>query len=404
MKTQNFLYIILAAILVVSACTEEDDPEPISTTTDHKIFVTTILPNPDGMSGSQYIQLIEDLSEADVTNETAIPVAYNSIPVINGDDIFIGPGLGGVTDQIKKYNRDGGQLVENGAYTLPPQSGAMLSVVDGDNLYISCWNLGKIVVLNHNDMSFVEEIDVTSYAIGDQNPEPSAMVVRDDKLFVCLSQTVGGYFPDMTRIKADMLIINTADNTIDKMITDSISGMSYPGRPIDPNTMFIDENNDIYLICMGGFGMLPGHNAGILRIKDGETEFDDTYQFVFPTTAITGESNSMDFIHMIKYAGNGKMYATANIPALTSDPADWINDRNVLPVEIDIYSKSITALDLPYSNSFGICVGKYENDIVFGLSTADYDGFFTYNTNDQTTSSNALITTVGYPMFIYVFE
>jgi hypothetical protein len=251
-------------------------------------------------------------------------------------------------------------------------------------------------------MSLIKEIDITSYGVGDENPDPSSMLIRDNLLYVGLIQMVGGYFPAPERPYADVLIINTDNNEVVKMITDSRAGVSYPTRAIDPFSIFMDENKDIYVVCMGGFGAL--HTAGVLRIKEGETEFDDSYKFVFNTTQITGEANPADYLHAVKYYGNGKMYGTANIPAYNSNPINYIEDRAVIPVEVDLNAKTIKALGFPRSNAFGVSVGTYEEQVIFGLATETSNGFYTYNPTTGTASSSAVIITDGYPYSFVAFE
>jgi hypothetical protein len=164
----------------------------------------------------------------------------------------------------------------------------------------------------------------------------------------------------------------------------------------------MDENKDIYISCLGGFGMM--HVSGMLRIKAGETEFDDSYQFVFNTTAIEGESNPAGYVHAVKYYGNGKMYGTADIPAYYSQPMDYIKDRAVLPVEIDLNAQTMKTIGLPRSNAFGVSVGVFEEMVVFGLATETSNGFFTYDPVTETASASAVVTTEGYPYSFVAFE
>ena len=225
-------------------------------------------------------------------------------------------------------------------------------------------------------MTKTGEIDLTTYGVGDDNPDPSGMVIRDNKLYVALNQMVGGYFAAPDRKKSDVVIINTDTDEVEKMITEESTDMSQPARPPDCNQIFIDENNDIYIFCLGAFGAVPGHKAGILRIKDGETEFDNSYNFILSDAVITGEDNKMDYAQFVQYGGNGKIYALVNIPAYYSNPVNYITDRTAIAVEINLAAKTIKKLDLPRSNSYG-GVGKYNNKIVFGLATDTENGFFT---------------------------
>jgi hypothetical protein len=99
----------------------------------------------------------------------------------------------------------------------------------------------------------------------------------------------------------------------------------------------------------------------------------------------------------VKYAGNNKLYGTANIPAYYGNPINYIEDRTVIPVEIDLAIKTIKKLNFLYSNSFGVSVGVYDDIVVFGLATSASNGYFTYDPATKVTSSSAVITTVGYP-------
>ena len=56
MKIRNLMLALAGTALVFSAC--EKDPNPKVPTTDANIALATILPNPDGMTGAAYLQLI----------------------------------------------------------------------------------------------------------------------------------------------------------------------------------------------------------------------------------------------------------------------------------------------------------------------------------------------------------
>jgi hypothetical protein len=336
MKIKSILLAGSLLLTVLSSCKKDDEETGLSS---GKILVSTMLPNPDGQSGSAYMQLMENMDSKSLTNSTAIPTPYGTPPIVCSEDVFVLPGYTGETYIMTKYSRENGMLVKQGDYTLPSQSGATNIVTKGDIAYISCALIGKVLVINHKTMQLVKEIDISSYGVGDQNPDPSSMLIRDNQLFVALTQMVGGYFPAPTRPYSDVLIINTDNNEVLKMITDSTSGISCPTRPIDPYSIFMDENKDIYIVGLGAWGALPGHKSGVLRIKAGETEFDKSYQFVFNSTAITGETNPLDYVHAVNYYGNGKLYGTANIPAYYGNPVNYITDRTVIPVEIDLISR-----------------------------------------------------------------
>lgn len=402
MKSNVAIITIGLFVACFSSC-KKDDPEP-DTTINGKFLVATMMPAPDGMSGAAYMQLIEDIEPKLLDNTHAIPFPFKSAPIVIGNDVFTVPGLAGETNMLVKYSRENGKLLKKGEYLLPSHSGATNVVTKGDIAYVSCMLLGKILVINHQTMEKVAEIDISSYGVGDQNPDPSAMLIRDKHLFVGLTQLVGGHFPSPDRPYSDVLIIDTDNNEVLKLISDSTSGISTATRYNDPYSIFMDENKNIYIVGLGAWGVLPGHNSGILRIKAGETEFDPNYQFVFNTTAIIGEPNPMDHLHAVMYAGNEKLYATANVPAYYSDPINYITDRTVVPVEIDLAAQTIKKIGLPRSNIFGVSVGTFENYVVFGLATDDSNGFYTYDAISGATSSSAVVTTNGFPTAFISFK
>ncbi len=76
--------------------------------------------------------------------------------------------------------------------------------------------------------------------------------------------------------------------------------------------------------------------------------------------------------------------------------------KPAFPVEIDLYAKTVKALDLPKSNSYG-STGLYNEKILFGLATDSENGFFTYDMITGETSSEAVIKTTGTPFAFMAF-
>lgn len=391
------------AMMVLNSCDDVNNSSDFSE--EGNILISTSLPSADGLSGAAYMQLIDDLEEKELTNSSAIPTPFSSVPCVCGDDIFIIPGWS--SDEVNvmtKYSRSGGELVEESEYTLPSSSSATSVVTKGDTAYVACAAIAKILVINHEKMELIDEIDVSAYGYGDEDPNASSMLIRDNLLYVPLYQCGAYNLQYQEHPYSEILIIDTRGNEIVKMITDSTSGISTPTRPIDPYSIFMDENEDIYISCLGGFGYVQGHMAGLLRIKAGETEFDKDYKFVYNTTAISGEDNTLSYLAAVRYYGNGKLYATANVPAYYSNPMDYIEDRATVPVEIDIYNQTITKLDLPNSNCYGVAVGTFEDQVVFGLATTTSNGFYTYDPSTGEASSSATVTTTGYPFSFVAFD
>ena len=75
---------------------------------------------------------------------------------------------------------------------------------------------------------------------------------------------------------------------------------------IDAGSIFMDENKDIYFNCVGSFGVVPGLNGGIARIKNGSTEIDPDFLIRLDKTEVAGLSTKhIDYIAAMCYAGKG---------------------------------------------------------------------------------------------------
>lgn len=398
MKKSSCLFLLVLLALV--SCSK-DDPKPYPPMTEEwDNLLITALPNPDGLSGSYYMQLIGSLIPSSYTNKIGIPLPFMALPSLHGNDVFVLPGWDSQQEVVKYSLVKGAGLQKTGTLAVPPKSGATNVVVQNDEkAFLSLAFLGKIYVFNPTTMQKLGEIDLSEYGLDDKNPDPACMLIRDNKLFVCLNQLIGGYVPKYKWV--DVLIIDTSTLKVDKLIREKDSGLSTPSRPIDQRSIFMDEKGDIYLVCYGGFG-LEGHKSGILRIKKGETEFDTHFTWNISDAKIEGETHHADWLHWVQYAGNGKMYALANIPAYHSNPRDYVKDRTAIPVELDLSRKSIRTLKLPRSTPWG-SVSISKGTIVYGLLTEKDTGLYLYHPQKEEGSSEAVVKTTGAPQMFRHF-
>ncbi len=408
MRFKTLLY-ALSVLFIFSACDEDDNSPQLSR---GDIAISTTIPNPDGMTGSSYLQLTESFSKKTLDNSRAEQIPYATGVIKVDDDIFVMPGFN--SNILKKFGRnENKELIQTGSISLPTLSLPYQMVkASNDKVYLAFWGGGKIWIINPITMEKTGEIDVSSYARGgDSNPDPSAMLIRDGKLYVGLYQAVGGFYPSQDYPYADVLIINTATDAVEKMITTEgntdleATGLSTATRPVDNNTIFVDENNDIYVVCIGGFGVTPGHKTGILKIKNGDSDFDPSYKFIVADSSVTGESEKIGYIANVKYMGDGKLYANANFPAYYDpvNPSEYF-DRTVWPVVIDIYNKTITKLPFTKRSNAFATLSEYKGKLIYGLITDSDQGFFTYDTTTGMASSSPVITTTGFPGFFGSFD
>jgi hypothetical protein len=395
---KNRILATLLVVLTLFSCTDDKD-SGIKRVENGKYLLLTMVPKPGGQTGSSHMQLIGSLKAKAYDNSNSFNIPFSTLPLIFGNQIYVLPGWGNETDVLKRYTNNNGLLVENARVTLDEASGALNLVEHGDKIYVSYPKRGEIAILDKESLKITNRIDVTKYAHSDNNPDPSCMVIRDNLLYVGLNQMVGQFSPDPARAKSDVLIIDTKTDKVVKMITESESGISQPTRPLDPKSIFVDENNDIYVVGLSAFGMIPTHKAGVLRIKSGETDFDPNYKFVAANLEIEGEDadKKMNVLWNVQYAGNGRLFATANIAAYGSTPPDYLNDKTVICVEMDLKKQTIKKLDIPRSNSYAVSCDKIGNYIVFGLATEEGSGFYYYDLNTNKVVDGIQVGTEGYP-------
>lgn len=390
-KLQLALFIGLTAL---AAC--KKDKKDDTTTGFDKLLLVTNITSANPIVG--YVGTLKDLSVGSFTN--ARSRQFNEYPFItvHKDYVFVIPNKRG--DVVKRLHREiNGMLIETGSMTLPSNSQSITIVVESDTkAYCSLQNTGKIAVFNPTTMQISSYIDLTSYAIGDGSPDPSVMALRNGKLYVACVQTSDGY----TSTKpAQMLIIDVNNNQITSA-TDNRT--SWCGSIDEKYSLMFDESGDLYVFCTASYGFVPGQKSGYLRIKNGQATFDPTYFFNVSDLNIVGIPNGkVDYLQHMHYFGNGIAYSTGNIYALASNPPNYVTDRTMGSFKVDLYNKTITKLDLPYSNGYAASINIFENKILFGLATATGVGIYTYDPATNTTSKNPVVTTQGDPSLIEVF-
>ncbi|HBK30239.1 MAG TPA: hypothetical protein DDZ78_01270, partial [Porphyromonadaceae bacterium] len=344
-------------------------------------------------------------------------LSAGTVDLKNGHEVLDGAYLGAFGDwvlynptfydaTIKKYTRlDNGLLMVSGSLTLSANAKAGIGdilVVSPTKAYATVILENKIVVFNPETMTKTSEINLADPkwgAEGSATPNPMGMIVRDGYLYVgCIQATS---LP-ITKNGAYILLIDTETDTPVKMISDTRgSSASFTG-----GGLFIDEKSDIYVTCFASFGYIPGQKSGFLRIKKGETAFDKDYFFNITDMPVEGvEGGKISYSLYNCYDKDGVIYLFGNCPALTSNPPDYVNDKDVRALKANLETKKIEVLDLPLTNSYSGVIKKMDDLILFSLTTKSNGvGLFSYNTKTGETSKTPVLNTSGTIMNMVVFE
>lgn len=408
MKTKvlfTWLMCLLFTGVCLTSCDSNDDPEPDEN--DRKILIETTIKNPDGSSGSSYIQLIPDFSKQTLDNKNSIQVGFDAGIKIYGNEVFVFPEFGkDGTQEVVKYTYDGSRnLVKTSSIALPPMSGTFNMVKAGkEKAYASMYNLGKILIFNPETMTKTGEIDLAAYAAGDNNPDPAYLLIRDGLLFIPLDQVGPNWMPDPERKQIDVAIVDIETDQVIKVISETKSNLTFPTRPFLENMIFTDENNDIYITCVGGFGLDPRlSETGLVCIRSGKTEFDESASWDMSQVTIEGTSYKTGSLTNCKYIGNGKLCGFVAISELVND--NPYTAKYSMAVLIDMKTKTIKKIEgIPLSDGHSIFIETYKDLVVFGVYGDKEAGFFTYNPVTEEVSSGPVVSTAGNPIFMYSFE
>ncbi|HEY0271871.1 MAG TPA: hypothetical protein VGC22_01745 [Chitinophaga sp.] len=400
MKNLSSKALLLCTVIALNACKKDARPGNGTTTPGEDNFLVVTNIN-SGATPAAYVGTMKDFSIGSYNNTRARQTTvYPSVVTYNGDVFVLQRGSG---DIITKYTRNAnGSLDAAGTAVMPPASAPYWMVFESSTkAYVSLTAAGKIAVLNPSTMEVSGYIDLTAYAIGDASPDPNVMAFRNGKLYVACAQSSDSY---TSSNPAQVLIVDVANGNTITSVTDRRT--TYAANSDAPGSIFFTENGDLYVYCVASWGYAgPSQKAGFLRIKSGETVFDPAYFFNTSDYVIAGISGShADYLQHPAYAGNGIVYSTGDVPALSSNPPDYIHDRTFGAFKVDVINQSITQLGIPYSNGYAACVMPYQGKVYYGMSTSTGVGFYEYDPASNTAGTSPVVSTQGDPSLIVPFK
>ena len=390
-------YVIASACLILWGCGEDNVTGPDMSSIKNADLVFAQL-----VDNLTYISPIRDLSDTTAgtdlgraaQEEFNFPGAY-----MRDGDFYVGPMTSG--NSIVKYSRnESGAVYESGRMAVSASmwlSG--LALKSETKAYASSYNDYKIVIFNPLTMTKTGEIDVSKYSTSDSySPCPAEAIMRGSKLFVCLHQMESQMTLDTV---ATVLVIDTETDSVEKMIKDTRA--SWAGIREGFTNMIIDENNDIYINCSAMFGMITGDGvrAAVLRIKSGETEFDQNYYFSPTETSVEGAAMPTAFYGLV-YEGDGKAYGFVTDMSKWGENDDMTTASIFRPVMLDIYSKTAKVLQMPSTNGYGHNVCLYEGRVLYCLYPKLSDpGIYEYKKDGELKQvKSPLINSAGIPVFL----
>ena len=408
MYSKVFLTACSLALLLVS-CKKDDNnnsESAIISKSSGKYLLETSVKNPDGMSGSSYIQLFNTLSGS-LNNSQAEQVDFGSSVQVEGNDVYLFDTMKGVGGIVRWTYDPTTQKLTKGA-TLPGISNSMvghLEKVSATKAYVPMYTQGVVWIINPQTMQKTGEINLAQYAHGDSSPEPAMGILRDDKYYLCLNQIDpgAGWQPYANYQQCDVAIINPQTEVVEKVVSETTTKLTFPTRPMAQckGMLFTNEAGDIYIATAGYFGYSKDNTkCGFLCIPKGSTEFDSSKSWDISTTTIAGTTYKPASVYNCLYIGNGKAVAYVGIVELGgSNP---YTAKNAMAVLVDFNAKSISQINgIPLTDGHSIFITKHKGNILFGAFGTDKIGLFAYN--PTTGAVEQVLTTTGNPAFFHAF-
>ncbi len=403
MNKKVLLAAILAVLMLVGCKKDPIDDIDVPGGKGNILLETTVK-NADGITGTSYIQLIESINGS-VDNSNGIQVGFASSVTVEDDEIFVFPSWG--TDDntnLVKYKYDAKKQVigDKQELELPPNSGAShLIKVNDQKAYLPCYILGKVLVINPTAMEKIGEIDLSSYAHGDLSAEPSYGIIRDGYYYLPLNQLDATFMPYLDYFQSDVAIIDINTDKVVKVISEDVSNLAFPTRPLVKHMIFKTEQNDIYIACSGTFGFIPTLlNNGFICIPNGQTEFDISRSWDISETTIEGTEYKPSSVFSSRYLGNGKVAAYVAISELMGD--NPYSSKYTMAVIIDLNEKTIKAIDgIPLTDGHSIWIEEHNGLAIFTCFGDSDAGVFTYNI--ATGEVQKTLSTAGNPIFVHFF-
>ncbi|QTE22711.1 DUF4374 domain-containing protein [Polaribacter cellanae] len=388
-KKISVLTFSIVLIFATTSCSNDnnsnDEKEPVPV----NFGITTVSgawPNQ-----TSYIQGLTDLNFSTIGNENAAELTGNASTVSYNGSLYASP-FGAPATLVKYSFNDNGDAVEKERIIVPGANTFSTIYFKSESIaYASvAGGISKLIIFNPTTMRITGEVSLT--LITKRFPKATrtyykGMIERDGKLFMGVH-----YEKNFSPVNdsAYVAVIDLNTRTVEKVIVDDRTGMIFGGET--GPCMIKEKNGDIYIQALGTTNAGGNGPSGVLRIKNGQTDFDSSY-----------------FFNLEKAVGNicYGIYPTANGLTFTKkveDETDFWEFKTKLPqfkyVKINLASKTSEGVvkGLPTSYKRSMIVKSYDNNtLLFTTSTNDENAVYSYdiatgNVSKKFTSTGGYIT------------
>ena len=386
------------AASLFAACGSDSSNNASSDSDDYKReFATSISTGETMFIGTMSLDHTDDLGKDFVEVGTRAGVVYydNSLFIADLD-------VGSISRYSLAENNKLGKVTAK--LSLPGTWVNHIYFVNDEKAYLGGM-LDSLIIINPKTMKKTGAIDLSKYKGKDALVvSPGTGVIVDGRLYVGLLQNVSDY---ATGNEAQVAIIDVKkDKVIDVAKDDRIAAVG--SLDDSQNQAFTVLDGYIYCYSNASWGYAPGQVDGFLRIKVGETKFDEKY--VWKVSEEVGiknltEKGNFKYLSPATYPSeDGYVYAFLNVMVdlqQTWTDMDSYHNNTCKPVQVDLAKKKIKALPIGYSSSWA-SYGKYVEDdgnVIFAVSTEE-DGNAYFRYDPETNKAKKIAKAEQIPMWI----
>jgi len=367
---------MLLAFCIITGCSKDDSSNNSS---DKEINYGISMVSGAWPSTTTYVQGLENLNLTTLGNENAKELTGTASTISNGSSLYASP-FGAPANLVKYVFDETGQVKEDNRIVVPGAN--VFSSIHFKSETVAYATLAggvsKLIIFNPTTMRIVDEVSLTQ--ITSQFPEATRiyyqdMIERDNKLFMSVY-----YENNFTPVNdyAYVAVIDLTSNEVEKVIEDQRTGMLF-GGPSSNTGMLKTENGDIYIQAKGTSDNGGNAPSGILRIKNGTTEFDTDYFFNLNTA--TGN------ICYGIYQVNGKAFT-----AKVEDETDFWEYQTGNPqfkyYEINLESKAsvgaVPGLPTTYGTRNMSITQLNDNEAALTIATNEENALYKLDTDTNT--------------------
>lgn len=378
----------LVATLFISSCSNDDDPiNPNPEPAEESFVLSLSIQGSDG-NFTYYTVPFEDVMTGSLSaaGEGIEQPGYFDFKQIDNTIYSIG-GLDDV-NVVGISRGEDGELQEIGDVSFSKSLSDIVEAGDNTLVAVSIAGDSDVVTFHTIEKGSVSTTGTVDRPISDLTdadvPAYSGMQIVGDHLFLSYYISNPNTWDTDYTDEAMVAVYSYPEFEFQEVITDDrvgpIGGFNTQSGLIE------DENGNIYAVShsnpANGYSQFT-NDSGILRINNGETEFDDDYYFDV-------EEASGGTVSHLKYLGNGMAFAEINM-APRDEQARW-SDSPLQSAIIDLNSHEVNFISgIPEHNGAGRRLAALHDGNYIYLTIPGEDAVSVYrvNTTDYTATKGA---------------